>query len=982
MISSFPIAFPRKSPLGFWLLFCCLPFWSDAQNCIDPALIDTTKFCTTLYDPVCGCDGKTYSNECVARNFFGIVSFTKGACGAGNCESVKPNFKWEAASGQPLKLTFIDKTETGGGQITRWTWKFSDGTTSDVQNPVKVFTTGGMQKACLEVRVVLSNGVVCEKSICYEFTLNNTGTPCAADCPFSIFYELSGKVLRAKLTGNSTTLPTPVNWSLNNGAVTRTANVFEYEFPVMNGRQQLCATYTVPGTTKTCTVCTAFQAGAAKADCSDSSFIRKDILCPTVEQPVCGCNGETYRNACVALNAHGITQWRSGRCPEPSICSTLNTDFEAYLTPGIVPNVWAFRGIVTPVSASSTFTWKWEFGDGKVEDGQNVSHFYTANGTYNVCLTVGLNTQSGVICTKTICKKIVVGGSTSSGDCINKAWIQPGGAICPTVADPVCGCNGVTYRSDCAAVNIGGVTSWVKGECCKKDSCTTKAAFEYKIPPTNPLLVQFGDKTFSGGAVISGWLWKFGDGTSSSEQNPSHQYTTPGVYKVCLAVRGVLPNGKVCENVYCQEIELKGTTTQCNDTCAFKIAYAQQGRQFYGWLQSEKPQLALPQEVRWTIEGQNLTFSGQRLIYQFMQRGRYVVCASYLPVGSSSRCTVCQVVSVEPQASACADTAHINMLPCPTVVEPVCGCNGETYSNACIAQNWNGIRSWRPGRCSEGSRCDLLFADFEGFNSGGALTTWTFKPDVYFPSADATFSWNWHFGNGQSSTEKNPTINFMQAGSYEVCLSVQVSLGGAVLCSRTVCRTITAGCATPCVRPDLIDLSLSCPTVEKPVCGCDGKTYRNKCVAVFGHGITEWKEGACGNICINPAWINPNAVCPAVFDPVCGCDGRTYSNACEAQSKGVTSWTRARGTVSSTDMTQKFSVQLAPNPTTGLVSVEVQGATPVLVRIADHLGRMMTEYTPQRERFSMDLSHLPAGLYWLKIRMDDGRETIEKVVKD
>jgi len=55
-------------------------------------------------------------------------------------------------------------------------------------------------------------------------------------------------------------------------------------------------------------------------------------------------------------------------------------------------------------------------------------------------------------------------------------------------------------------------------------------------PAAAPVLtsVQFTD--LSSGAVANGWSWDFGDGSTSTEQDPTHVYTAPGEYTVTLTV--------------------------------------------------------------------------------------------------------------------------------------------------------------------------------------------------------------------------------------------------------------------------------------------------------------------------------------------------------------------------------------------------------------------------------------------------------------
>jgi PKD repeat protein len=71
-----------------------------------------------------------------------------------------------------------------------------------------------------------------------------------------------------------------------------------------------------------------------------------------------------------------------------------------------------------------------------------------------------------------------------------------------------------------------------------------EAAFMAESEPGNPLTVHFEDWSLG---TPTTWLWDFGDGATSAEQNPTHTYAAPGDYTVTLSVSNECGCDTVCD---------------------------------------------------------------------------------------------------------------------------------------------------------------------------------------------------------------------------------------------------------------------------------------------------------------------------------------------------------------------------------------------------------------------------------------------------
>ena len=69
--------------------------------------------------------------------------------------------------------------------------------------------------------------------------------------------------------------------------------------------------------------------------------------------------------------------------------------------------------------------------------------------------------------------------------------------------------------------------------CPRQEMRQIQAIFQaYPTSGYVPLRVQFVDLSKEGTSPLEAWSWRFGDGVSSTDQNPRHTYTKSGTYAV------------------------------------------------------------------------------------------------------------------------------------------------------------------------------------------------------------------------------------------------------------------------------------------------------------------------------------------------------------------------------------------------------------------------------------------------------------------
>jgi PKD repeat protein len=140
------------------------------------------------------------------------------------------------------------------------------------------------------------------------------------------------------------------------------------------------------------------------------------------------------------------------------------------------------------------------------------------------------------------------------------------------------------------------------------------------ITGSAPLAVQFTDYSqvsSSTGANISSWLWNFGDGTTSTERNPQHTYSSSGVYTVSLTIT---------TTTGVQDTEIKTGLIAVGQTATLRAQFAAKNRIVTGWTPVEFIDQSSGSPTSWLWDfGDGATSTAQNPTHSFMKAGMYPV---------------------------------------------------------------------------------------------------------------------------------------------------------------------------------------------------------------------------------------------------------------------------------------------------------------------------------------------------------------------
>ncbi|NSW46341.1 MAG: PKD domain-containing protein [Bacteroidales bacterium] len=412
--------------------------------------------------------------------------------------------------------------------------------------------------------------------------------------------------------------------------------------------------------------------------------------------------------------------------------------------------------------------WHWNFGDTTVTSNlQNPTHLYQSFGTYNVVLTA--TSDSG--CTASITKPVEVypkpiAGFTYNDNCSNFTVTFTD----TSSANPLFTINNWLWNFGDGNTSINQNPSHIYNTPGQYNvqlivgvSANCKDTIEQTINTSNITAnfgftqlcnnnhIAFADSSIALGATINNWTWNFGDGNTSTSQNPNYLYADTGTYQVSLIVQTPFCSDTISKNITMQHLNgnLSYTYNCQNLTTTFTDQSTYAGNAPNNWT--------------WNFGDGNFS-NLQNPVHTYNDTGTY------------------QVQLILSTSGICSDTINTNV----TIYNVYADFN---VNNTCL---YDSVR----------------FIDQTQFAYGNIS------------------QWVWNFGDGNSANVQNPSHLYNNASTYTVSLSIQTAQG----CRDTISKQVTVY-NVPQASFNIVTTDLQ---VNNPIKFVDGSTGANSWKWDFG----------------------------------------------------------------------------------------------------------------------------------------------------
>ncbi len=510
----------------------------------------------------------------------------------------------------------------------------------------------------------------------------------------------------------------------------------------------------------------------------------------------------TYQVTLQAYNSKGY----NSIIQNIEVAKTPVANFTANVTSGITPLSVNF----TDLSTNEPTSWEWDFGNGDISTEQNPVYTYSEAGTYTVNLTA---TNAGGNNTTTISDYIIVTDIPVSNFTANVT----SGSVPLTVNftdisenDPTSwewdfgdgnnatGQNQIYTYTTAGTYNVSLNASNIAGS-------NTKTLIGYitvAVEPvsnftanvtsgTNPLSVAFTDQSEN---EPTSWEWNFGDGSTSTEQNPIHTYAAAGTYNVSLNASNVGGSNNKTVNTYITVADTPVANFTSNVTSGanpLSVAFTDLSEN-------------VPTSWEWNF-GDGSTSTEQNPIHTYSEVGTYNVSLNASNIGGSNNKTINSYITVA-NIPVPDFTSNVTSGALPLTVS-----FSDQSTNGPTEWEWNfgdGNTSTEQNPTHTYSTVGAYNVSLNASNVGGNnnisvtdyitvavapvanfttdITSGTTPLTVTFTdlSTNGPTTWEWDFGDGTTATSQNPTHTYSAAGTYTVSLNAS-NVGGSNVTTMT-----------------------------------------------------------------------------------------------------------------------------------------------------------------------------------------------------